>query len=225
MKMKPLKTITVAGISCAPSAGDRSGNRPDRSGSRRVQKKHHSGHYYQHPGHRPAGRPDSDVSKENRLFCQTIAVGSGQAMAMDRRRSGCPPGPFPDAEVKFMAGQYGINRRLVMHNDFVIVGPPADPAHIKGSKTSPEAFKKIAGSGSLFMSRGDNSEPMRRKKHLESRQPQSGRPEMVSADRTGHGQTSMLPRRKRAIPLPTGNMAFLQKISVSRSLWKATPSC
>ncbi len=44
-----------------------------------------------------------------------------------------------------------------MHNDFIIVGPPADPAKIKGTKAAIEAFKKIASSGSLFMSRGDNS--------------------------------------------------------------------
>ena len=44
-----------------------------------------------------------------------------------------------------------------MHNDFIIVGPAADPAKIKGAKTSAEAFKKIAESQSLFISRGDNS--------------------------------------------------------------------
>ena len=50
-----------------------------------------------------------------------------------------------------------MNRRLVMHNDFVIVGPAEDPAKIKGMKSAAEAFKKIAASGTLFVSRGDNS--------------------------------------------------------------------
>jgi tungstate transport system substrate-binding protein len=63
----------------------------------------------------------------------------------------------PDAEKKFMAEGYGINRKLVMHNDFVIIGPPEDPAKIKGMKSSVEAFKKIASAKSLFISRGDNS--------------------------------------------------------------------
>jgi tungstate transport system substrate-binding protein len=44
-----------------------------------------------------------------------------------------------------------------MHNDFIIVGPPGDPAGIKGMKSAAEAFKKIASAGSIFMSRGDNS--------------------------------------------------------------------
>jgi tungstate transport system substrate-binding protein len=91
-------------------------------------------------------------------FVKTIAVGSGQAMAMGQKgEADVLLVHSPDAEKKFMEGQYGINRRLVMHNDFIIVGPPADPARIKGSKTSPEALKKIAAAGSLFISRGDNS--------------------------------------------------------------------
>jgi tungstate transport system substrate-binding protein len=63
----------------------------------------------------------------------------------------------PAAEKKFVEEGYGVNRRLVMHNDFIIVGPPGDPAGIKGMKKASEAFKKIASSESIFMSRGDNS--------------------------------------------------------------------
>ncbi|HOK07923.1 MAG TPA: substrate-binding domain-containing protein [Syntrophales bacterium] len=96
--------------------------------------------------------------KQTGYFVKTIAVGSGQAMAMGQKgEADVLLVHSPDAEKKFMEGQYGINRRLVMHNDFVIVGPPSDPARIKGSRTSPEAFKKIANSASLFISRGDNS--------------------------------------------------------------------
>ena len=63
----------------------------------------------------------------------------------------------PDAEKKFMAEGSASNRLLVMHNDFIVLGPPADPAAIKGAKSTPEAFKKIAAAGALFLSRGDNS--------------------------------------------------------------------
>ncbi len=63
----------------------------------------------------------------------------------------------PAAEKKFMAEGNGVNRRNVMHNDFIIVGPPSDPAKIKGTKKAADAFKKIASSGSMFVSRGDNS--------------------------------------------------------------------
>jgi tungstate transport system substrate-binding protein len=63
----------------------------------------------------------------------------------------------PDAEKKFVAEGYGVNRRLIMHNDFIIVGPPNDPAGIKGTKSATVAFKKIVSAGAIFMSRGDNS--------------------------------------------------------------------
>ena len=96
--------------------------------------------------------------KKTGYFVKTIAVGSGQAMTMGQKgEADVLLVHSPEAEVKFMAEGSGVNRLLVMHNDFVIVGPAADPAAIKGSKSSPEAFKKIAAAGALFLSRGDNS--------------------------------------------------------------------
>ena len=96
--------------------------------------------------------------KKTGYMVKTIAVGSGQAMAMgERGEADVLLVHSPDAEKKFMEKGYGLNRMLVMHNDFIIVGPAADPAKIKGVKSSAEAFKKIAESQSLFISRGDNS--------------------------------------------------------------------
>ena len=63
----------------------------------------------------------------------------------------------PAAEVTFMQGCYGINRTLIMHNDFILMGPPSDPAGISGMTSAVDAFKKIAASGAKFYSRGDNS--------------------------------------------------------------------
>jgi tungstate transport system substrate-binding protein len=63
----------------------------------------------------------------------------------------------PAAEKKFVADAYGINRRLIMHNDYIIVGSSEDSAKIKGTKPTSEAFKKIASAQVLFLSRGDNS--------------------------------------------------------------------
>jgi tungstate transport system substrate-binding protein len=60
-------------------------------------------------------------------------------------------------EEKFIADGFGTERIPLMYNDFVIVGPAADPAGIKGIKTATEALKKIMDSGSLFISRGDKS--------------------------------------------------------------------
>ena len=96
--------------------------------------------------------------KETGYFVKTIAVGSGQAMAMGQKgEADVLLVHSPEEEKKFMAEGYGINRRLVMHNDFIIVGPPGDPAKIKGEKSSVESFKKIASARVLFLSRGDNS--------------------------------------------------------------------
>ncbi len=96
--------------------------------------------------------------KKTGYFVKTIAVGSGQAMAMGQKgEADVLLVHSPDAEKKFITGGYGINRKIVMHNDFIIIGPSTDPAKIKGSKSTAEAFKKIAAAGAPFISRGDNS--------------------------------------------------------------------
>jgi len=96
--------------------------------------------------------------KQTGYFVKTIAVGSGQAMAMGARgEADVLLVHSPAAEKTFMADGNGINRQLVMHNDFIIVGPASDPAKIKSAKTVADAMKLIANSGSLFVSRGDNS--------------------------------------------------------------------
>jgi tungstate transport system substrate-binding protein len=96
--------------------------------------------------------------KQTGYFVKTIAVGSGQAMTMGQKgEADVLLVHSPDAEKKFMADGFGGSRQLVMHNDFVIVGPAADPAKIKGTKSSAEALKLIANANALFVSRGDNS--------------------------------------------------------------------
>ena len=60
-------------------------------------------------------------------------------------------------EEKFVADGYGIRRYAVMHNDFVVLGPLDDPAGIKGMQKASETLKQIAETGSLFISRGDDS--------------------------------------------------------------------
>jgi tungstate transport system substrate-binding protein len=96
--------------------------------------------------------------KKTGYFVKTIAVGSGQAMTMGQKgEADVLLVHSPTAEKKFAAEGYGVNRRLVMHNDYIVVGPANDPAKIKGTKATTEAFKKIASAGALFLSRGDNS--------------------------------------------------------------------
>jgi len=87
-----------------------------------------------------------------------VYVGSGAAMTMGQQGN-CDVllVHSPAAEVTFMQGGYGLNRRLIMHNDYLIVGPKTDPAGIKGTTFATDALKKIADSKIKFYSRGDNS--------------------------------------------------------------------
>ena len=96
--------------------------------------------------------------KQTGYVVKTIAVGTGQALAMGRRgEADVLLVHAPAEEQKLVDEGFSASRRLVMHNDFVIVGPPADPAKIKGVASSKEAFEKIANAGALFLSRGDSS--------------------------------------------------------------------
>jgi tungstate transport system substrate-binding protein len=95
--------------------------------------------------------------KQTGYRVKTISVGTGQALAMGERGEAdvllCHA---PTAEKKLVDGGIVINYQLVMHNDFVIVGPAADPAGIKG-KSSIEAFRLIGQKEAMFVSRGDDS--------------------------------------------------------------------
>jgi tungstate transport system substrate-binding protein len=87
-----------------------------------------------------------------------IAVGTGKALKL---------GEAGDVDVvlvharsledKFVASGFGVNRRDVMYNDFVIIGPANDPAHVKSAKTAADALKGIAAAQAVFISRGDES--------------------------------------------------------------------
>jgi tungstate transport system substrate-binding protein len=88
---------------------------------------------------------------------QLVAVGSGQALKLgEQGNADVILLHSPAAEEEFMANGLGIDRRLVMHNDFVIVGSASDPAEIRGEHPV-DALKKIFASGAIFVSRGDDS--------------------------------------------------------------------
>src|SRR6201989_1984810 len=89
---------------------------------------------------------------------KVVAVGTGQALDIGRRGdAGVVFVHDRPAEDKFMSDGQGVKRFDVMYNDFVIVGPKSDPAHIAGDKDVTEALKKIAATKSSFISRGDRS--------------------------------------------------------------------
>ena len=93
-----------------------------------------------------------------RVKVDVIAVGTGKALALGA--NGDVDVVFVHAraaEDKFVADGFGVNRRDVMYNDFIIVGPEDDPAKVKEAKSAAEAFKKIAQAQAQFISRGDDS--------------------------------------------------------------------
>lgn len=89
---------------------------------------------------------------------QLVAVGSGQALKLgEQGNADVILLHSPAAEEEFVAKGFGIDRRLVMHNDFVIVGPPSDPASLRTQPELDAVFKAIFFSASTFVSRGDES--------------------------------------------------------------------
>jgi tungstate transport system substrate-binding protein len=92
------------------------------------------------------------------LTVKTISVGTGQALALAARgEADVTLAHAPGVEKKYVEEGKMSNRRLVMYNDFVIIGPPDDPARIKGLPKAVDALKRIAESQSRFVSRGDKS--------------------------------------------------------------------
>jgi tungstate transport system substrate-binding protein len=89
---------------------------------------------------------------------KTVAVGTGQALTMGQQgNADVLLVHAPSSEKTFMDGGFGVDRLLVAHNYFLIVGPKSDPAGIASAKTANEAFAKIAAAKATFVSRGDGS--------------------------------------------------------------------
>ena len=96
--------------------------------------------------------------KESGYRVKVVAVGTGAALRMgEKGDADVLLVHAPSAEEAFMAAGHGIDRRYVMYNDFVIVGPPDDPAHLRGLTDAALALKRVAETQSLWISRGDDS--------------------------------------------------------------------
>ncbi len=97
---------------------------------------------------------------EERFGVEVDAVAQGTGQALETARNGDSDVVMVHArslEDEFMEEGYGVNRRDLMYNDFVVVGPAEDPAGIEGSEEVTEAFSTIAQEEAIFVSRGDNS--------------------------------------------------------------------
>jgi tungstate transport system substrate-binding protein len=129
--------------------------------------------------------------KQTGYRVKTIAVGTGQALAMgEKGEADLLLTHAPAAEKRLVETETVINRRLVMHNDFVLVGPEADPAKIKDTRTALSALRQIAKAEALFISRGDDSGT--HKKELSLWQAASLAPEGRWYQETGSGMGQTL---------------------------------
>jgi tungstate transport system substrate-binding protein len=110
---------------------------------------------------RDAGLLDSLLpifERQSGYRVKVIAVGSGQALALGRRGDAdVVLSHAPEAERVLADSGFLLRRRLVMHNDFLIVGPAADPAGLRGLTDARAAMRRVAAFGALFVSRGDQS--------------------------------------------------------------------
>jgi tungstate transport system substrate-binding protein len=99
-----------------------------------------------------------DFEARTGFTVKVVAVGSGAALTLGQQgNADVLLVHSPAAEKTFMDGAFGSDRRLVMHNDFIVVGPTADPAGSKAAASVVEAFQKIAAASAQFISRGDKS--------------------------------------------------------------------
>ena len=150
--------------------------------------------------------------KQTGYRVKTIAVGTGQSLAMAEKGAAdvvlCHA---PEAEKKLVDAGTVINYRLVMHNDFVIVGPPDDPAGIKG-KPSVEALKAVMSKEALFISRGDDSGTNKKELSLWKQADISpgGRKNYLETGQ-GMGATMQMASEKRAYTLTDRGTYLSQK--------------
>jgi tungstate transport system substrate-binding protein len=131
---------------------------------------------------------------------KTVSVGTGAALALGGRgEADVVLVHAPSSELQWMAQGNATERLLVMHNDFLIVGPEGDPAHIKGGATALDALKKIADAKAPFVSRGDNSGTQQLELSLWQRASidPKGQPWYIESG-TGMGQTLTIADQRQA---------------------------
>jgi tungstate transport system substrate-binding protein len=142
-------------------------------------------------------------SQQTGYQVKTVSVGTGAALALGGRgEADVVLVHAPDSEKQWMAQGSGTERVLVMHNDFILVGPPDDPARLKGLSSAADAFARLAAAQSAFVSRGDNSGTQQAELALwkQARVDPKGQPWYIESG-TGMGQTLTIADQKRAYTL------------------------
>ncbi len=156
------------------------------------------------------------IEKKTGYKLKKVSVGTGQALALAEK--GEVDALFvnsPKAERKVLAGGAVINRHLVMHNDFVIVGPNADKANIRGKKKAVEAFSLIAKNQVLFLSRGDDSGTNKLEKDLWQQANIAPSGDWYKQTGSGMGETLQIANQKLGYTLTDRATYIFQKKNLS----------
>jgi tungstate transport system substrate-binding protein len=164
--------------------------------------------------------------KQTGYVVKTVSVGTGQALALGGRgEADVVLVHAPEAEKKYIAEGTLINRRLVMHNDFIIVGPPVDPANIRGLRRAIDAFKRIAEAKASFVSRGDNSGTNILEKKLWKQAAVEPKSEWYLESGQGMGQTLGIASEKRAYTLTDRGtyVVFRKRVTLDVLVERDTP--
>ncbi len=164
--------------------------------------------------------------KQSGYRVKAIAAGTGQTLTMGARGDAdLVLGHAPELEKTYVAEGALVNRRLVMYNDFVVVGPPSDPLKIKGMRRLAEAFRRIAESKVLFVSRGDQSGTHIRELTLWEKAAVKPGGDWYIQTGQGQGATLNVASEKRAYALTDRGtfVAFQKRVSLEIVFEKAGP--
>jgi len=169
-------------------------------------------------------------SFEKKFGCKVdvVAVGTGKALKLGE--AGDVDVVFVHArglEDKFVANGFGVNRRDVMYNDFVLLGPPDDPAGVSKTNSAPNAFRAIASKGSPFISRGDESGTHQKEKEVWAAAGAAPRGSWYVEAGQGMGEVIMMAAQKRGYTLSDRGtyVAFRKKTDLAvqqqgdKNLW------
>ncbi len=147
--------------------------------------------------------------KEFGVRVDVIAVGTGKTLKLAENGDvDVVLVHAPEAELAFVEAGFGIDRRSVMYNDFVIIGPSDDPAGIGGMVSAIDAFRTLARQGQVFVSRGDESGTHKKEKRLWKRAGVELRSQCHLETGQGMGATLVVADEKQAYTL-TDRATFL----------------
>ena len=155
--------------------------------------------------------------KHSGYVVKTISVGTGQALALAARgEADVVLVHAPEAEKRYLAEGALINRRLVMHNDFILVGPEADPAKVRGLRRAIDAFRRIAEAKAPFVSRGDSSGTHQLELRLWRASGNEPKGDWYLESGQGMGQTLGIASEKRAYTLTDRGtyLAFKKRVAL-----------